>query len=140
MGAEQVSWSGHTNLNITWSGGSMTPYPYNVRTDCPQDFLYTFKKPPRPFTVIDLSAPVDYQTVVLRLKPEGGEFEEVGAEFASKAAGTVKLLDHVFATPGVWTAQFVCLDADENELPGYPILFRVVKNVNDLGLDELPQW
>lgn len=137
-----IQWSGRTNLNITWDGpaGStnMKQHRFPVREATPQELEYTFRDADN--AVIDLTP---YDSVYLLVKLQGSAFDEdewmVEAEFVSKPDGEVRYVGFAFGD-GEWTAQFKCQIGTSNPLYGEPVRFKVVKNVDTLGANELPEF
>lgn len=106
-----------------------------VRLNNPITHSYQFLDQDR--TVISLST---YVYVFLEIKLQGQVFQSVSAQFDNQTQGTVKLVSYAYTTTGIWTAQFYCVDGFGNKLWGEPVQFRVVPNVEDLGLSDLAKY
>lgn len=111
----------------------MKQWRYPVRMNTPQRLDYVFRD--LSDAVIDLTS---YLSVSLLVKREGEELITLVADFGTRTAGAVFYDAYQFLTEGSWTAQFVALNAASKPVYGEPVRMTVVKNVDDLALDELP--
>lgn len=110
-------------------------YRTPVRMNVPQDIRYIFRDPDQ--VIIDLSA---YTSVVLETKLQGAVYSTVTAAFdGAKTTGAVRVASLSFTTAGVWDLQFVA-DDGTNKLFGEPVQIKVVRNVENLDLNQLPQY
>lgn len=98
-------------------------------------FKYEFIDQDR--VTIDLTP---YTTVRLHVKCQGIPYAEVDGEFdGAKTLGKVKC-PYTCETEGIWDAQFVAFTAAGEALYGEIIQFRAAINVNDLALNQLPNY
>lgn len=147
---ESVIWPGTASTGLTWrsrldwsnygvqqrEGYEMIQASYPVRANTPQLMSHTFRD--QRGVVIDLT---NYTGVSLLVKFQGAVYATTPAAFSDKPGGVVQAT-YTYPSPsfGVWDAQFVCTDASNNKLYGEPIQFRVVPNVDDLALNDLPNY
>jgi hypothetical protein len=113
----------------------MIQYRKPIRNNSNQQFSYTFKD--ENGSLVDLSSAV---SVYLELKLQGIVFTTVPAVVVSAVAGTVSVASYKLTGLGPWTAQFFAVDFLGTIVPGEPIQFEVVSNVEDLLLDELANY
>jgi hypothetical protein len=137
----RISWDTRITARVRWGsvyfGTNYKMYEHRppARINSPIGLDYTYRD--QAGQVINLS---DYVAVYLSLKRQGSAEETFVAEFdGSKSLGRVKY-DFAYLLEGVYTAQFVVVDANSKSRWGDPAEIRAVKNVSDLGLDELMQY
>lgn len=131
-----VTWTGATNILIGWGRrGEMQQFSFPVRVNTPQVFEYSFTDSSG--TPIDLTG---YEVVVLELKCQGFVFSMTAAEVVDPSAGKVRKVDQAFTQVGLWIAQFYFVNSSGRRVYGDPVQFKVVKNIDDLDLQELPSY
>lgn len=106
-----------------------------VRRNAAQSLEYTFLD--EDGAAVNLS---NAQSLYCELKLEGSVYSRVNAALDGPASGGSVTAPFTPDTVGVWTAQFFAEDSLGNRIPGEPVRFKVVKNVEDLGLSELPSY
>lgn len=128
--------TGITNRRIIWDGDllHMIQYRIPVRLNTPQYIQYTFKD--ETGAVIDLS---DFGGVVMQMKLDGQLFASISAAYSFPRTLGQVYMNYSFAQIGTWAIQFLVQNnQNETELFGEPVQFRVVPNVENLSLGQLP--
>jgi hypothetical protein len=111
-------------------------YRVPVRNHTPQLLQYQFLDPSG--QPIDLGP---YASATLEVKLQGQAAVSVPALILSPASqGQVQVASYTFTAVGVWDAQFYAQDNTGNRLYGEPVQFRVVPNLEDLDLAQLPSY
>jgi hypothetical protein len=139
-GQPVVLWVSQTVDTIAWSDKearrvkAVQQYRWPIRKTSPhvlRSILYRLDDGPMDLT--------DFVSVTVLVKSQGGEVEELTAEFGEdRTTGEVLYVGYQFSEAGEWGAQFVAVNADGDPVYGEPLRITVAKNLDDLALDELP--
>ena len=101
--------------------------------------VYTFTES-NTGAVIPLDTTFVATSVSCEVKRVGDEWDGasdiVAGSIVSATAGTVKVASHTFTQIGYWSYQFYCTNAGGDKLWGEPVVFYVVKNVENLAQKE----
>lgn len=109
---------------------------FPVRANTANRLQYTFRD--QYGVLIDLTS---YIAVSVLVKYQGNLFSSTPATFNSPTtSAVVSLASIAFPFLGIWDVQFFCMDAGGNKLYGDPYQFRVVPNIDDLALTDLPLY
>jgi hypothetical protein len=105
-----------------------------VRRNSPQYLEYQFCNNTTP---LDLT---DYTDARLEAKVQGKYYVLSEAEFMDRVNGKVKVERYKFMWVGVWDIQFFVVNPTGDRVYGEPMQFTVVKNVDDLDLDQITDF